>query len=407
MEFTTANIATPPITMHATTNQGESKQSGDSDIAKAMSKLKVDKKIAAVNETPRPTIHPLLLNFATRGGFATSDDALLLLEKNCICSSLGVPFLVVSKAEFVHGHNPLMDAAEYDKFLSLLLAGVKAQRGKNILADFEGEMPGFGGELICAQFLPTKAIENGTLSDRCGSGVPSTLYSPDTAGLLVDLRDLGGLMITQLIMNDQAYTKLIWGATGDLTSLRYQSNLGQIHSKNVVDVQLGFSSPGRLLGMGKAVSGLPNNFKRNLPDKDQGHDWSPRAENRRCVPLPLSTSFAKYAMDDLHRIDAILSFKRPRGRSYKTALLATNRFLAELENAQGAITQVQRELGYFGRKYGMQKRIKAVEINRVLIHIQNAFKGQLSTSQKQVIKRALQRVCREVLVTIPKDLSWY
>ena len=54
MEFTTANTATPSITMHATTNQGESKQSGDSDIGKAIDKKalsnKLEKLLVETNE---------------------------------------------------------------------------------------------------------------------------------------------------------------------------------------------------------------------------------------------------------------------------------------------------------------------------------------------------------------------
>jgi hypothetical protein len=402
--------------------QGETKQATCSaNIGLSMSKLKISKdgktnsslSDSEVPTTIHTTIHPLLLNFAARGGFSKSNEVLMLFEKNHICSSLGIPFLVISKAKFVHGHPPLTNTEEYDKFITIVLSCImshdsEGSEEENILSDFEGEMPGFGGDLSCAQFLPTHAIENGTLRDKCVYPTCNTpkLCSPYTAGLLVDLRDSSGIMITQSIMNTDTFTKLIWGATGDLTSLRYQNNLGTIMSKNVVDVQLGFSSPGRLLGMGKAVESLPYAFKKGLPNKDQGHDWSPRAMNRRCVPLPLSQSFAKYAMDDLHRIDAILSYRKPSARSYKSALDATTRFLTELENPQGAIQQVLNEMRYFERKYGMQKRIKAVEINRVLVHIQIAFKGRLSSSQSQQVDRALQRVSRSVSVTIPKDLSW-
>ena len=112
-------------------------------------------------------------------------------------------------------------------------------------------------------------------------------------------------------------------------------------------------------------------------------------------------------MDDLHRIDAILSCLRPSGNSYKSALRVTDVFLAELENPSGAILQIQNELGYFARKYGIQKRIKAVEINRVLVHIKNAFEGRLSIRQKQIIEQALQRVTRATSVTVPNDLSWF
>ena len=414
MEFTTNKSTTSTSIKDSFKNQGETKTSGAKkthtsdthNLDTVMTNLKIasgETNSISINKK----IHPLLLNFATSGGYETSNDDLLLLEQNHICSSLGVPFLVISKDTFITGHKPLIDTTKYNKFLALVLKSVKAQQGEIILADFEGEMPGFGGDLSCAQFMPTRVIENSLVTKCTSNANECLLCSPHTAGLIVDLRDTGGIMITQLIMSDVAFTKLIWGATGDLTSLRYQRSLGNIRAKNVVDVQRGFSSPGRLLGMGTAISRCPRKFIQGLPSKDQGHDWSPRAQNRRCVPLPLSQSFAKYAMDDLHRIDAILSCLRPSGNSYKSALRVTDVFLAELENPSGAILQIQNELGYFARKYGIQKRIKAVEINRVLVHIKNAFEGRLSIRQKQIIEQALQRVTRATSVTVPNDLSWF
>jgi hypothetical protein len=51
----------------------------------------------------------------------------------------------------------------------------------------------------------------------------------------------------------------------------------------------------------------------------------------------------------------------------------TTQFLKDLEVPGGAMAQVENEYRYFQRKYGMQKKIKAVELIRVLIHIKKVF----------------------------------
>ena len=115
-------------------------------------------------------------------------------------------------------------------------------------------------------------------------------------------------------------------------------------------------------------------------------------------------------MDDLHRIEAIISFKKPTNchtGSYTNARSVTTQFLKDLEVPGGAMAQVENEYRYFQRKYGMQKKIKAVELIRVLIHIKKVFEDSLSSSQKNNIESMLRVARRAALVNVPADLSFY
>ena len=85
----------------------------------------------------------------------------------------------------------------------------------------------------------------------------------------------------------------------------------------------------------------------------------------------------------------------------------TTQFLKDLEVPGGAMAQVENEYRYFQRKYGMQKKIKAVELIRVLIHIQKVFEDSLGSSQKNSIELMLRVARRAALVNVPADLSFY
>merc|ERR1719510_2208933 len=98
-------------------------------------------------------------------------------------------------------------------------------------------------------------------------------------------------------METTAITKMIWGADGDVASLRYGPPAAplNISSAQVVDVQLAFSTPSRRLAMAKTLE------------------------------RPLPTQVATYAMDDLHRLDLVLQHQRPSGNAgYMQALSVTD-----------------------------------------------------------------------------------
>ena len=86
----------------------------------------------------------------------------------------------------------------------------------SILADFEGENLGWGGELLCAQFLPTATTVDASLRK---AGQPAS--KPSTCGLLIDARSSAAMAVVRRIMQAEQLTKLIWGADADLASLRH------------------------------------------------------------------------------------------------------------------------------------------------------------------------------------------
>ena len=112
-------------------------------------------------------------------------------------------------------------------------------------------------------------------------------------------------------MESPRITKLIWGADGDLISLRHQASLKSIRASSVIDVQLGFSQPSRRLGMARMLESVPPRMMQGLPMKDHQINYDPRARNMRCLRLPMNDRLACYSMDDLHRIEAILRTQTP------------------------------------------------------------------------------------------------
>ena len=149
-------------------------------------------------------------------------------------------------------------------------------------------MPGWAGELTCAQFLTTQAVKGGgeagplvrnvadAKDEASTTAAPAALAPP---GLLIDLRSKRGFALVKEIMENEAIAKLIWGADGDLTSLRYPvKTMGGgaaegIEAKNTVDVQLGYSTAQRRLGMARMLSRLPEAATKGLPAKAAAVDF--------------------------------------------------------------------------------------------------------------------------------------
>ena len=84
------------------------------------------------------------------------------------------------------------------------------------------------------------------------------------------------------------------------------------------------------IGMAKMLESVPVEIQAGLPTKQAQIDWdSFHCENRRALALPLNPQKALYAVDDLHRIAAILGSKQP-SNSYQQAYHHSERMLNDL-----------------------------------------------------------------------------
>ena len=199
--------------------------------------------------------------------------------------------------------------------------------------------------------------------------------------------------------------KVMWGADGDLVSLRFQHNLGASPC-NVVDVQLAHSSPSRRLGMQRALARMRSKRLDGLPHKEGHLDFTPRMYNRRILPFPLSLAVARYSMDDLHRIEALVCDFGVLP-SLKEARQQIDAFLLTLPLANTAVERLHTELNYLRRKFGQPKAIKAVEVLRYIIHIKLVF--DLNAEQLGQVQRAEKTVMSTLRFTdavVPVDLSF-
>eukprot|EP00405_Crypthecodinium_cohnii_P007225 CAMPEP_0206421194 /NCGR_PEP_ID=MMETSP0324_2-20121206/1303_1 /ASSEMBLY_ACC=CAM_ASM_000836 /TAXON_ID=2866 /ORGANISM="Crypthecodinium cohnii, Strain Seligo" /LENGTH=574 /DNA_ID=CAMNT_0053885243 /DNA_START=261 /DNA_END=1988 /DNA_ORIENTATION=- len=234
-------------------------------------------------------------------------------------SSWNVPFLVVSNLDLVE-EIPTPNAEEWKELIALCHTLVKQWIGRKcvVLADFEGEFMGMGGELVSAAFQRTLVVDSKALAPLLGSSATKEM------GLLLDLRCPEAIAVTKEIMESEDLCKAIWGADGDVTSLKYSPMINplSISSVNVLDVQLGFSQDGRRLGMGTMLKRLPPKMVAGLPDKGLagGVDFTvAQARHLRSLDPPISLSAAQYAVDDLHRLEVVLRTQKPFEVNYRSA----------------------------------------------------------------------------------------
>lgn len=263
---------------------------------------------------------------------------------------------------------------------------------------------GWGGVLETAQFLPTLAMDTRTLCAKIVS-TPDAIARCKTPGLLVDARGAEGAALIKSVMESTKLTKLIWGADGDCASLYHQKQIGL---ENVIDVQLGFSTPQKRLGMARALDSVPPAFVAGLPDKVTNPDkYLPSAYNRRCNDLPCGRDEELYAMDDLHRIEAIISTKKTA--SFERAKKWTQQFIDDLPNPRSGLGWLRNESFFYNRKFGMMKSQKAVQLARACVHIELTFASKLSDADKRLISEVRSKVGPELArkgVAMPSDLSF-
>jgi len=321
------------------------------------------------------------------------------LQNFVINSSLGHPFLVVAEGELVSGiEAPAKQELDLMKNLTMKYLDTCNAAGVTMVIDFEGEMPGHGGELVTAAFFETKAV---TVDGNPASSKPD---EPMKLGFLIDLRCSSGVAILKKVMSSIGITKLIWGANRDLESLMYQRMPVplEVDPVAIIDVQLGFSLPHQRLGMQRMLQHVPAQFTRGLPDKEQIDFGSFHSRNRRSMPLPLSARNAAYAMDDLHRIQAILMSQTPAGGSYKVAKSLTDETVKQTRADPYGLHALQAELQWLNRKMGTKKIASAVEIKRRIL----AAPVELRTYDVQRAEHQVDAVLSRAGVSIPEDLSF-
>jgi len=330
-------------------------------------------------------------------------------------SSLGVPFLVLSKNEFVAGQRaPSQEEWQGLQRTAVTLISFWVQRSAVVLADFEGEMPGIGGELICATFQRNLTIDPRSLRQAQSQGICRDM------GLLIDLRCSQGVALVKQVMESSAITKMIWGADGDVASLRYGPPAApfSISSAQVVDVQLAFSTPNRRLAMAKMIERLPSEtLPVDLPNKNDCIDFSrSHAFNRRALQLPLPTRVATYAMDDLHRLDLVLQHQRPSGNAgYMQALDVTDALHCVLfqKPVMYCSDQLRRWHATLYKITGLGRQMKAVQIKRTMMALKRFVPAdEIATqlagtelAELQAIEADADKVLAEVGVIIPNELS--
>ena len=345
-----------------------------------------------------------------QGPISTTDE---LFKSYTVRSSNGTPFLVISRSgSFVDGV-PGMPSQTHQRAIQLITATWLSDTApaRSVLADFEGECPGFGGELTVGQFLLTNSVHPATYA------VDRTAADAGEPGLLINMLEAEGAALVKLLMGNAKLAKIMWGTDGDIVSLRHQHNLGVV-CRNVVDVQLQYSTPSRRLGMARALQRLSYNDRRlqSIPSKTGNLDFTPRIYNKRILPFPMSRAVARYSMDDLHRVEALVC-----GLGHRTVEDGKRRvdtFVTTMERDGGidaAVTRLEEEMYYFRKKWGDPKLIKGVEILRSVLHIQQAFgqhqQPQLRMSEHQqhrvrTTQQMLVQSLRNTRAVIPADLSF-
>lgn len=342
------------------------------------------------------------LNFFLEVAGEQSSSISDLLEQFILESSLGCPFLVLSEEQLIdHVRAPSED--EFARLLDIVgkyVDGCEA-RCPAMIADFEGEMPGHGGVLSMAQLQWTSAVHAETLAPHIMPAGP-----PRTLGLLVNLDHERCIAVLRRIMESPSITKFMWGANGDCQSLLYQELpvALTVRPVNVVDAKNAFHN----LGLARMLEHVPPRCLEGLPSKEQIDFDSIHAQNRRAFARPVGRCAAAYAVDDLHRIEAVLRYKVPAAGSYAPARGETENMMQELLADPYGMQAFQETVWRFQKRSGAGKACKAVELMRHIVSLR-ARKAQLTPKQQAAVESVKVSVTAELEwagVAIPEDLSF-
>ncbi|GMI12986.1 hypothetical protein TrVE_jg4262 [Triparma verrucosa] len=284
-----------------------------------------------------------------------------------------------------------------------------------LLTDFEGENMGWGGDLTCAQFLPTSTVD-GETKEFVHS---DSSWSSDTineTGLLVHSKCEFGKQLIKRVMESSACTKLIWGADADLASLRHQIDLPNINSKRVIDVQLCFSEKTRRLGMGKMIENVRCVRPREvamLPNKErEEYYFLPSTRNMQSTELPYTKEFVYYAMCDLHRIELILrTAHQDLLHSLEEVAEMTAEDIRRLDEAGAEVCCefLRTESPYYENKWGLRRMEKTIQFARSVKHCRVACADQMTEDIDATLTEIEQLVApdlEKLNVVVPNDLSF-
>ncbi|CAE7296894.1 cspA, partial [Symbiodinium microadriaticum] len=359
-----------------------------------------------------PVGEALLLQLARE---QESSEMLDFLDRYLLRSSLDCPFLVLSEGQLVESV-PAPSVQDLQRLKQLVRNCIDTceEYGAALLVDFEGEMPGHGGEVSIAQVQFTQVLDLKTLSPLR----LNPLQRFQCPGFLLDLRCPSGVEIIRQVMGSQKILKILWGAQGDCQCLMYQLRpfyIG-VYPMATLDAQVAFDAS-VLIGMAKMLQTVPSETTGGLPIKEDQINWdASHCENKRALEVPLSRESALYAVDDLHRIEAIVGTKLPPSGSYAAALQHTAQMLLGLRQDPCGLSTLEQDLRWLEKRDGTKKMVKAVQIARHCISVQLRFSlGGRDNSIEAYpevnlsIQTALARA-NEVLQTqnvhVPPDLSF-
>eukprot|EP00928_Gymnodinium_smaydae_P016792 TRINITY_DN16356_c0_g2_i3.p1 TRINITY_DN16356_c0_g2~~TRINITY_DN16356_c0_g2_i3.p1 ORF type:complete len:490 (+),score=94.95 TRINITY_DN16356_c0_g2_i3:62-1531(+) len=184
-----------------------------------------------------------------------------------------------------------------------------------------------------------------------------------------------------------------------------------IQPTRVVDVQLAYSTPERRLGMAKMLARLPEESIAGLPAKNSIDFNSAHSQNRRALALPLNADFAAYAVDDIHRLDAVLRHQRPAGGSYSQAQSQTASLLALLlrNPASVASAKLKQYAGNLNRKWGIERLLVAVRVKRHLgccSRVLESADAESLRAQFAKLEEEVDQILLDETVQIPEDLAF-
>lgn len=177
-------------------------------------------------------------------------------------------------------------------------------------------------------------------------------------------------------MESKKITKVIWGANGDLISLRHQVCLSaalapfpSIASVNVLDAQLGFSAVSKRLGMKRVLERVPFGKICTLPSKElEDSFYDAFGRNKQCFRLPLTKRVALNAIDDL-RSSSYRSNPRDADSTRRLVRCCEahhGHVLATLDAPSSGVSWLQLEKGYESRKFGSKRTQKAAQFTRAV-----------------------------------------